>query len=65
MEFTVRALRLQHEAIRLSQQMCGDNAEINRWMSVAKKHGMTWAGGLAFANENIENGVGPAVFRSS
>jgi hypothetical protein len=55
MEFTGRALRLQHEAIRLSQQMCGDNAKINRWMSVAKKHGVTWVGGLTFAIENMKS----------
>jgi hypothetical protein len=52
-EFTARALRLQREAIRLSQQMCGDNAELNRWMSVAKQKGMTWVGGLAFAIERM------------
>jgi hypothetical protein len=31
MEFTARALSLQHEAIRLSQQISGDHAELNRW----------------------------------
>ena len=53
-EFTARALRLQHEAVRLSQQMCGDNAELNRWMSVAKQQGMTWVGGLAFSIERMK-----------
>jgi hypothetical protein len=53
-EFTARALRLQHEAVRLSRQMCGDNAELNRWMSVAKQQGMTWVGGLAFSIERMK-----------
>ena len=48
-EFTTRALSLQHEAIRLSRERCGDNAELNRWMLVAKKQRMTWVAGLAFA----------------
>lgn len=53
-EFTARALGLQHEAIRLSQQMCGDNGELNRWMALAKKQRLTWVGGLAFAIERMK-----------
>ena len=54
-EFSACALRLQHEAIRLSRERCGDNAELNRWMLVAKKQRMTWVGGLAFAIENMNS----------
>jgi hypothetical protein len=53
-EFTARALSLQHEAIRLSQQISGDYAELNRWMAIAKQKGMTWVGGLAFAIEHMK-----------
>ncbi|MGO9340100.1 MAG: hypothetical protein ACLPY1_21575 [Terracidiphilus sp.] len=48
-EFTTRARGIQHQAIRLSRQANGDNAEINRWMAVAKQRGMTWLDGLYFA----------------
>ena len=54
-EFSARALSLQHEAIRLSRERCGDNAELNRWMLVAKKQRMTWVGGMAFAIENMNS----------
>ena len=53
-EFTARVLRLQHEAIRISQSKCGDNAELNRWIAVVKQRGMTWVGGLAFAVERMK-----------
>lgn len=53
-EFTARALSLQHEAIRLSREKCGDNAELNRWMLLAKKQRMTWLGGLVFAIERMK-----------
>ena len=50
-EFTARALKLQHEAVRLSQQISGDYAKLNRWMALAKKQRLTWVGGLAYAIE--------------
>lgn len=53
-EFTATAPSMQHKSIRLSQQMCGDNAELNRWMSIAKQQRMTWVGGLAFAIERMK-----------
>jgi len=54
-EFAARALRLQHEAISLSHQLSGNNAELNRWMSAAKQQGMTWVGGLAFSIERMKD----------
>jgi hypothetical protein len=55
-DFTTRALRIQHKAISLSNEISGSNAEVNRWMSIAKQKGMTWVGGLHFSVEQMRRG---------
>lgn len=59
-EFTTRALCLQNEAMGLSARISDGNAELNRWMSVAKQHRMTWVDGLAFSIERMKDA--PPVF---
>jgi hypothetical protein len=41
-EFTARAIRIQKEAIAVRESRCGNKAELNVWMSFAKRQGMTW-----------------------
>jgi hypothetical protein len=52
-ELTSRALRIQSEAIVLTQNICGDNSELNKWMAIAKKMGMKWVEGLTFSIERM------------
>jgi hypothetical protein len=44
------------EAKALSCRLCGDDAELNQWMAVAKKDRNTWVDGLAFAIEKMKGG---------
>ena len=53
-EFTTRALRIQSAPIDLSRSISGDNSELNRWMAIAKRKGMTWVEGLSFSIEKMK-----------
>jgi hypothetical protein len=51
--FTADVLMLQKEAIGMSNNICGNVSELNKWMGIAKSQRLTWRDGLVFAVEKM------------
>ena len=52
--FLFRVERILAEAKSLSVEMDGSNAEVNRWMGIAKGRSMKWVEGLYFSVDRMK-----------